>query len=254
VNIYIGDVPMRKEPFIVFSVLLLVFLAFVNCSQTVDAKSKNANVLIRKADISGDGIDDEVSLKRYNKFRDKRILLTTKLSNGKSHEIKLEDGFDQKLSLVDFDHDGIKDVFVRITDKEGSKHYLYSFKDFVFNEMIVPELPTIQGQFLDGYSARIGIQETKMEYTFRLKPRKKKYDSLGIYQNGKVNEPTELVIKPYEGYKATKINEGEYGLKGVQMVSGIEKDDSIGLVETYYSWLNGNWILKKVMVLEVSGR
>lgn len=251
-NKYSGVGPMKKEPLIILSALLLFFLIVGTCVYTVDAKAKKSNVIQKSEDITGDGVKDSVTLKKISKLRSKKIILITKLSNGKTHELSLEKGMDQDLSLVDVNHDGVKDVFVRNSYKEKVENHLFSYKDFIFKEFPIPSLPTIQGQFLNGYTAQIDIQETATDYAIKLKKRKQKYDSLGIYQNGKVNEPTELVIDPYGGFKAVKFNDGDFGLKGVQRISGIEKNDPIALVESYYSLMGGNWILRKVMVLEVN--
>ncbi len=142
--------------------------------------------------------------------------------------------------------------FSRSSAGSNAEYRLFSFKDFNFAELPIPEMPTIQGQFTNDYRAMIGIQETKMEYTFKLKKRKQKYDTLGIYHNGIVNEPTELVIEPFRGFNPVKFTEGEFGLKGIQRISGIDKADPIALVESYFTLQNGKWTMKKVMVVEVN--
>lgn len=248
---------MKKEPLIVFSVLLMILTAFTGVYSSVEAKSNHSNEIFKKADVTGDGVKDEVVLKKVKLNHKKNIehhfIITAKLSNGKTHSVKVMDGQNPKLSLVDLDHNGVKDVFIQsYLGGSNNEYRLFSFKDFIFEELKIPEMPTIQGQFVNDYRAMIGIQETKMDYTFKLKTRKQKYDTLGIYHNGIVNEPTELVIEPYGGFNPVKYTEGEFGLKGIQRISGIDKTDPIALVESYFSLLDGKWTMKKVMVVEVN--
>ncbi|MDF2904267.1 MAG: hypothetical protein K0S25_1905 [Bacillus sp. (in: firmicutes)] len=243
---------MKKKLVIICVAFLLITLAAI----TVEAKPNKSKMLVKKADITGDGVKDEVTLKEYSIRRhgnnSKKTVISLKLSTGKTQEINLRNGQNPKMVLVDFNNDGVKEIFVRFAKGGTIEHQLFSFKDSIFKEWSVPELPTIQGQFSNGYKAKITIQETKMYYMLKLHSRKENYDSLGIYRNGKVNEPTELVIRPYGGFNQTQVHENEMGLKGVQIISGIGKTDTLAFVESYYSWINGHWTLQKAKVLEVN--
>ncbi len=243
---------MKKKLLIVCVAFLLMTFAAI----TVEATPNKPKMLLKKADITGDGVKDEVSLKensmRKHGNNSPKLVISIKLSNGKTQVINLKNGHNSKMDLVDFNQDGVKEVFVRFSKGGTVEHQLFSFKDSILKEWSVPVLPTIQGQFSNDYLAKITIQETKMYYMLKLHSRKENYDSLGIYRNGKVNEPTELVIRPYGGLTPIKLHENEMGLKGVQIISGTGKTDTIAFVESYYSCVNGKWTPKKVKVLEVN--
>ena len=59
-------------------------------------------------------------------------------------------------------------------------------------------------------------------------------------KNGKLNEPTELMIDPIALFEIIKINEG-YGLKSYRQVSGAYHADGIGTIETKWYFENGQW-------------
>jgi hypothetical protein len=248
---------MKKELLFAFVALFLMSLTAITGVYAIENDPKMVPLVNQQEDINGDGQKDEISLQGlpYQK-KDmvyKEFTLTIKLTNGKIYQETLPFGLDPQINLIDINHDGHKEVFISIpTGQSGgiSKHYLYSAKDNQFSNIPIPELE-VQGQFKNGYKAMISIPATKESFIFDLMIRKERYEALGMYQNGKLNEPTELMILPYGKLKPLTIKGSHYGLKGIQTISGTSKTDKIAYVETRWYYRNGDWKLINTLVKEV---
>jgi hypothetical protein len=249
---------MKKELLFAFTALFLMSLTAITGVYAVGNDPEMVPLVNQQQeDINGDGQNDEILLfglpYQKNDIVYKEFSLTIHLSNGKTYQEMLPYGLDPKLDLMDINHDGIKDVFISIpTGQSGgmSKHYLYSAKENQISNIPIPELE-ILGQFKNGYKALISIPATKESFVFDLMVRKEMYESLGMYQNGKLNEPTELMILPYGKLKPLATKGLDYGLKGVQMITGTSKTDKIAYVETSWYYRTGDWKLINTKVKEV---
>jgi hypothetical protein len=248
----------RRELIFAFLALFLMSLTAITGVYAVENEIKPVELMKQNVDITGDGEKDEVKLtgvpykKNENEF--KEFIIIAKLSNGKTYTDSLESGKNPHLKLIDLNHDGIKDVLVDIpTGQSGGigNHYLYSAKDFIFSKVPIPDL-NLQGQFTNGYKAKISIPVTKESFVFDLMIRKEQYDSLGMYYNGKLNEPTELTILPYDQLVPTATKGDKIGLKGVQTIIGTSKTDTIAFVESTWYYANGHWNLVKTKVREAN--
>jgi hypothetical protein len=248
---------MKKELLFAFMALFLMSLTAITGVYANENDPKMVQLVHQQEDINGDGQKDVISLQglpyQKNDIVYKGFSLTIKLSNGKTYKEKLTYGLDPQLNLIDINHDGNKDVFISIpTGQSGgmSKHYLYTSKENQFSNIPIPELE-VQGQFKNGYKAMISIPATKESFVFDLMIRKEMYESLGMYHNGKLNEPTELMILPYGKLKPLSTKGLDFGLKGVQMISGTSKTDKIAYVETSWYYRDGDWKLINTEVKEV---
>nr|WP_295973614.1 hypothetical protein [uncultured Bacillus sp.] len=256
---------MKKEFVIVLIVLIAVFflsLRTITGANSLEQNKNNLNekeiVLIEeKQDISGDGKDETILLKgvRYEEGASylREIKLFIKASNGKSYSHELEGGYEPSVTFVDLDHDGIEDLLISIPagGSGGITNYNWlTFKDFQLKEMILPDPLTITSQFLENYQAKIVIENTGQSVTFNLQERKKEYDRLGIYQNGKLNEPRELMIDPYSTFKPVIVKDHLYGLKAIQQISGAYHADGIAFIESTWFYENGKWNLVDAKVIE----
>ena len=222
-------------------------------------KEKTIVIVKDEVDVSGDGKEDTVEIKGipYEEGTSylKEIFLEINASDGKTYKTELNSGFEPKIDFNDLNHDGIADMFISIpTGGSGgiSHYFLYTLKDFQLTDITVPDPLVISSEFQNGYKASITIDNTGKSYTFDLKSRKKDYDRLGIYQNGKLNEPLELMVDPYSTLKPVIVKNESYGLKGVQQISGAYHADGIAFVESTWYYENEKWNLvdTKVMVRE----
>jgi len=250
---------MKKE--VVFAIAAFIFmtLSAITYAYAVENNEKMILLSEEKIDVSNDGKKDTILLKGVpyeegTKFL-KEIQLQIDASNGKSYKVELEPGYSPAIQYVDLNHDGLKDMFISI-DSGGSGgisyYYLYTLKDFILQDLGVPDPLVINSQFMNGYKANISINDTGQSYTFDLRNRADDYERLGIYHNGKLSEPMELMVDPYSSLKPIQMNDKMYGLIGIQAVSGAYHADRIALVEATWYYENGKWVLKNTKVLETN--
>jgi hypothetical protein len=221
-------------------------------------KQSQTDIVQEHVDVTGDGKDDIITItgvpfEKGSLFL-KEISMKIKTSEGESFHNELEGGYEPTLAFNDFNHDDVKDVFVSVeTGGSGglSTYNLYSFKNAKQVDLGVPEPLTLISQFEEGYKASIKIEETSKSYTFDLRDRKSKYDRLGIYNNGKLNEPMELMVFPYSTLKPVVVRDKQIGFKGVQRISGVANVDTIGFVESSWIFEEGKWKLVDTTVQKI---
>jgi len=254
---------MKKEIGLALLALFFMSLNFLTGAYAeVSDKEKSDGeklhtVINEEMDVSGDGKPDMIEIKgvRYEKGSSylKEIFLEITGSNGKLYRAKLESGFDPILEFVDLNHDGVKDMYISIpTGGSGgiSNFFLYTLKDFQLTDIGIPDPLMITSEFQDGYKAVITIDNINKSYTFDLKDRKEDYERLGLYQNGKLNEPRELMVDPYSTLKPVIIKDESNGLRGIQQVSGAYHADGIAFIESRWFYENGKWNLVDTKIME----
>jgi hypothetical protein len=246
---------MRKELILVFTVFILVSLTAITGVYAFEEKAKIITLSKNELDITGDGLNEVIYL-MAQPYQDKhsyfkKIYIQIKASNHRSYKIPLESGINPKLKFVDLNHDSVKDLFVSIpTGGSGDicTNYIYSLKAFKLINLTVPEPLEVDSRFENDYKANIKIAQTNTSYSFDLKDRKKYYEKLGLFYNGKLNEPTELSVNSFNQMKPALFNENQLGLKGVQRITGAANADTIANVESSWLFEDGHWRLIKVDV------
>lgn len=241
---------MKKELLLTFAAFFCMSLTALTGVYAGESHDKTVTVSESKVDVTGDKKRDTIYVKGVP-FEEgaqflKRIYLKIKASNGRTYEIELDGGYDPALAFRDLNHDGVKDIYISIpTGGSGglSNFYLYTLKDFKVTNLTVPEPLALSSEFADGYKASITIQQTGQSYSFDLSDRKEDYERLGLYQDGKLNEPTELMVLPFGILKPYKVAGKGYGLAGSQRVNGAYNADGIAEVESTWFYENGKWNL-----------
>ncbi|ESU33561.1 hypothetical protein G3A_05000 [Bacillus sp. 17376] len=239
---------MKKELLITFSAFFFMSLTALTGVYAGESQEKTVTISEEKVDVTGDGKKDLIYVKGvpYEEGAQflKKIFLKIRASNGENYKIDLEAGYDPTNIYKDLNHDSVKDIFISVpTGGSGglSNFYLYSLKDFQVTNLTVPEPLAASSQFEDGYKASIKLQETGQSYTFDLSDRKEEYESLGLYQDGKLNEPTELMVLPFGILKPIKVKDDFYGLKGIQRINGAYNADGIANIESTWLYEKGKW-------------
>lgn len=241
---------MKKELLLTFAAFFCMSLTALTGVYAGESHDKTVTVSEEKVDVTGDRKKETIYVKGVP-FEEgaqflKSIYLKIKASDGKTYKIELEGGYDPSTTYRDLNHDGVKDIFVSIpTGGSGglSNFFLYTLKNFKVTDITVPEPLTINSQFEDGYKASITIEETGQSYSFDLSDRKEDYERLGLYQDGKLNEPTELMVLPYGILKPVKVKENLYGLAGSQRINGAYNADGVAEVESTWFYENDKWNL-----------
>lgn len=251
---------MWKELLFAFAAFFFMSLSAITGVYADEQEQKTVTLSKNKVDVTGDHKADTVYLKGvyYEEGASflKEISLVIKASDGNKYKAELEGGYEPQIQFEDLNHDSINDIYISIpTGGSGglSNFYLYTLKDFKLVDLSVPDPLVINSQFQNGYKAAISIQDTKQSYTFDLRDRGEEYERLGLYVNGKLSEPTELMVNPYSTLKIIPV-EGKTGLMGVQRISGAYNADTIAFVESFWLYENGKWNLKDTKVMKMNSR
>ncbi|MDZ5472724.1 hypothetical protein SM124_13405 [Bacillus sp. 31A1R] len=247
---------MKRDLLFAFSAFFFMSLTAITGVYAVEEANKVQIISKDRLDVTGDGKKDTVFMKgvpfEQGVLFLKDIFLEIVASDGKKYKIPLEGGYEPTIQFQDLNQDNIKDLIVTVeTGGSGglSNHYLYTLKDFKVTDLTVPEPLIIQSEFLDHYKATINIQNNNKTYHFNLKSRAEDYERIGLYHNGKLNEPTELMVLPFGTLKPIPL-ENQMGLKGVQRISGAYNADFIAFVESTWLLENGKWVVRDVNVME----
>jgi hypothetical protein len=250
---------MKKELLFAFAAFFFMSLSAITGVYAVEEANTLESVIVKEQmDVTGDGKLDTIYVKG-EPFEEgaiflRSITLEILSATGKSHKINLEGGYEPQIDFKDLNNDGVKDIFLAVnTGGSGglSNHYLFTVKDDQLTDLTVPEPLVIQTSFLNGYKANMTIENTNESYQFDLRNRAKDYERLGLYHNGKLNEPAELMVLPFGTLKPVKVNGNQMGLKGSQRISGAYNADSIAYVESSWVYENGKWKLLDTNVMEL---
>jgi hypothetical protein len=246
---------MKKELLLGITSFFLMSLTAITGVYAIEETTKIVTISKEKADISGDGKEEEILLKGVSYQKEdtflEKIYIDISASNRKKYTFPLESGTKAALQLVDLNDDGVKDVFASVLKGESERivqNYSYSMKNFVHTNMALPEPLEIDSHFLNGYKAEIKLAKTGQTYLFDLKDRRKYYKKLGLYYHGKLNEPTELIVNPFSSLQPIPVENNKVGLLGEQRVSGIANADMIATVESTWSYIQGHWKLVRIVV------
>ncbi|MEH6988498.1 hypothetical protein [Cytobacillus firmus] len=251
---------MKKELLFAFAAFFFMSLSAITGVYAGEQEQKTVTLSKDKVDVTGDSKADTVYIKGvyYEEGASflKEISLEVKASDGNAYKAELEGGYEPLIQFEDLNSDSIKDMYISIpTGGSGglSNFHLYTLKDFKLVDLSVPDPLVINSQFENGYKANISVQDTKQSYTFDLRDRSEEYERLGLYVNGKLSEPTELMVNPYSTLKIIPVEEKE-GLMGVQRISGAYNADTIAFVESFWLYEDGKWNLKDTKVMKMNSR
>ncbi|MCM3675380.1 hypothetical protein M3699_16240 [Peribacillus simplex] len=250
---------MKKLDLLKYAVLVIsLFLSY----QAVEAHDKNFQVdgtyISTKRDVTGDQKIDIIQVQGLPYEEGSKFLKEIELnveSNRRTISVPLGAGYTPDLKVADLNNDRVQDVLVTVL-MEGRERlitsYAYTFKDGKVKVLEVPPSVPVTAQFLDGYKAEIIIEGQK-PVVIDVSSRKQAYDELGIYRNGKLNEPTELLVDPYSSLDFKTVFGKGKALMGVQNVKGPDERDSILEIKSVWKYNNG-WQLVKAQVKPAKGR
>ena len=235
---------MRKHLINFFIVSLLLCLI---STASVHAKDKGlVKLATYKTELTGDHHLEKIQLIKKENDRLEMVIVSKK-----SYQIPLPSGKEPKIIFKDMNQDSIKDIFIYISSKDYDKaatYFIYTLKDENLSRMIVPEGLPVTAQFRNGYKASVQINQTGQTFVMDLNKQKKQYDQQGIYQNGMLNEPTELMVSGVKTLKPVRLRDLSIGLKGRQLISDGYNDEMIGYVDSTWKWSNHHWELQNTIV------
>jgi len=232
-------------------------LSAITGAYALENEEQEKNVLQEQKDINGDGKQETIGLngilsEEENDFYTRLTIQITDSKEQKSVQ-EVDGGFNPQLELIDLDGDGTDEMFLTLAENErGSKKRfaIYDYDGTMIKEASIPELPVMTSSFKEDYKAELVIEGIKT-YNFDLYERKNTYEQLGLYQNGHLNESTELIISPFSQLKPSSYKQ-KLTLEGKQMISGIAPVDKIAYLETVWTNKDNTWKLEKIKVKEIS--
>jgi hypothetical protein len=245
---------MKKHLLLVFIVLLFLCITEKIGVHAAVSNGKIVTIFKDTEDITGDGKKDSITLTGIKMAPEeyKNVVIKITDSNKAHEKINLPNGYNPSLQFIDVNQDGVMDIFGSVNDsKRGAKSHqiVYTAKNLKTVNLGLPAPLILESHFLNDYKAKINIRKTGDNYIIDLKKRKEYYEKLGVFYNGKLNEPTELMVHDYNSFKPVQIG-GHVGLKGTQKVTGVTDSDTIGFVESTWKFEHSEWILANVVVLK----
>ena len=248
---------MDKLTILKYAVLLLfLFLSY----QAVEAHDKNykedGTYISQKRDVTGDKVIDVIQVEGIPNEKGGAYLREIQLnveSKRQDVTVSLQAGYKPHLYLTDLNKDGVQDVLVTVLN--GGKDrtlttFAYSFKNGKAVELETPPSVPVMAQFLDGYKAEVGIEGQK-SMVIDVSEHKEKYEELGIYQNGRLNESMELQVGAYTSLKPKTFFGKRRGLSGIQYVKGADETDRLIEIQSLWKFNNG-WTLVKAKMKPVN--
>lgn len=208
-----------------------------------------------KADVTGDGIIDTVSLVGYKEKPDdifiRNITLLMEDGNTKqtiSVSFSNNAGYNPRIFLGDFNNDSIPDVLISI-DSGGSGgfgfYYIYSFKNNIVTKLFDSEdfnkVYQYEVEFREGCRVSVYSKYTKKTYLIDVSNKKEFYMEAGVYsRNCKLLKPTEGFVPGLNTlYPMSADKTGHYNLLVLLKIAGLYNADTLGYVEMNMSW-DGN--------------
>jgi hypothetical protein len=224
-------------------------MCFTNLT-VVNALDKRIEILATfKKDVTGDKLPDKIQIIKSGKIVKMQVIS----KKNKNYIINL--GEVQKPSVVfqDLTQDEVKDIFISNNNKKGgeAEYYLFSFGNEQMNKISLPEGLNIIAQFENNYQASIKINQSGKAYTLDFRHQKENFEKRGLYQNGALNEPTELMVSSIHSLQLTRNKDLTFGLKGRQLVDDGYGGAKMAFVDSSWKWVNGNWELQKTSVKKI---
>jgi hypothetical protein len=244
---------VRKAQIFGLVFILIITLTTITVVYAKD-KKEISTLASYKKDITGDHQQDRIEVKGITvgeKFKNVEIDIIT--SKDKKYNIPLTGNQKPKVFFKDLNQDGLKDLLVSSTPYEENEtnFHLYSFKDDQFTNIGLPDPLSLTAQLENNYQASIVIDKTGNEYAIDLKNKRKSFERSGLYQNGRLNEPTELIVKSFEQITPVRLRDMKVGLKTSQLIGEGYTGDSIAKVVSTWKWSNGRWELLKTGIKKI---
>lgn len=217
----------------------------------------NATIIFtQNADVTGDGIADTIFLTGRGRsdnpiFFEDVILNVTIGGSGRTITQSLapdNTGYNPRFVLCDFNKDGVPDILTSI-DSGGSGAFvfnrLYSVRGGQFRELfnVAAFNERFKGQvvYLNDYRVEITVPALDKRYFVDVSDRKEIYQGRIYDQNGRLLEPTMGEVSDLNVLYPTQ--EGSScGLLALQRVIGLFGADSLGYLDTKFTWEEGGFV------------
>lgn len=207
-----------------------------------------------QADVTGDGMLDSIYLvadrPRPNNPEYVENVGLKVISGNKLFDITFpyNNGYSPILFVGDLTGDGIDDVLINIF-AGGNEGFLTSYAYTFANDMpmllsdskIFNDIQTGTVKYDDNYRVNIQTNNPPRIYTIDISDRDPDYLAMLYNEDGTLRRPTEGTLLGLVSLHPVDYEfNGDYNLSAVQRVIGIDNLDTLGLVETYFTWQPAN--------------
>ncbi|QRG66885.1 hypothetical protein [Brevibacillus choshinensis] len=226
-------------------------------SQIAPAPAVYEELKIARQDVTGDARADIITLlgKRFAPdspyYEQLKLMVQDPVAKKVSFFQTTYGGYQPEMSFCDFVGNKTKQILVQAPTGGSagtSDFYLFSDKDNNPAVLPVPQPLTISGSYQDGYKVPLTIKETNQTTVLDLSDRKDIYEENGVYKNGKLVQPVEVLPNTFSVLKPVEAADGTCELRGEQRVSGVANADTIAYVESLWKWVNDGWKLQSAQV------
>ncbi|WP_085991513.1 hypothetical protein [Oceanobacillus senegalensis] len=236
--------------------LILVILMLISPFSVYGMKEEAVLINTYQADVTGDGILDEINLKGipFSKgaeyFHNIWVEVKSKGHEDGRWKISYGDGYEPAIQFVDINHDNVQDMLYQSPTggSGGLYHYdLHTLANGDLLEIPLPKQEYISGKFADGFKIKIQFTPNEKPIEVDVKNRSKEYIRQGIYnKKGKLKKAKSLIIDPIAFFEPVKLTERKgNGLKSYKQVSGAYHADQLGTIEAIWYYIDGEWIILK---------
>lgn len=203
-----------------------------------------------QADVTGDGIPDSIYLVG-NRPRPQMPGYVENLglrvtSGGKVYEVDFPygNGYSPILFVGDLTQDGVNDILVNIFaggDGGFLTSYAYSFANeqprLLVDSKTFNDLQTGTVTYQDNYRVQIQTLRPPRIYTIDISDRGPDYLNEIYNEDGTLRRPLEGTLLGLIALHPVDFDvNGQYNLSAVQRAIGLTNLDTLGLLETYFSW------------------
>ncbi|MED4229466.1 hypothetical protein [Neobacillus cucumis] len=238
--------------------------------QSADSRQIHPNrptiVTVKRGDIDGDGIQDNVFLTAY-KTPDSPFWKDTTLvvQNGRTHhydhiQLKNNSGYNPTLFLGDFTGKKGDDILI-IIDTGGSGGtiyaYIYSYMNGqlrqIFDSDAFNDSYKYDVTFENQYRAQVISHYLREKYMLDLTYKGKEYLSEIYNPQGILKAPINGWVNPLSGIYPIDFNRDNlYELQAYQRIAGRYNADSLGTVQTVLKW-NGQEFAPERQIVAIFG-
>ncbi|MGL4797804.1 MAG: hypothetical protein ACRCWY_00195 [Cellulosilyticaceae bacterium] len=217
----------------------------------------NAEVIdFLQGDVIGTGCIDNVSLIGEKSFGQSAGLVKNMRIKIESQncEEKLEfslpegNGYSPILFLGDFTGDEVDEILITYYSAPNGGYvynYIYQIKDgepkLLFDTRVYNEAYNGLVQYLDKYKVLVETEKLAKQYLLDISMKDQVYLDALYTPEGKLKKPQEGEILGVIAANPADFDSNRiYNLSAVQQIVGVEKEDTLALLETFFKWQSGS--------------
>ncbi|GAB4072713.1 hypothetical protein GCM10028778_04490 [Barrientosiimonas marina] len=236
---------------LIIAALLLTGFLMPSPATAEETEPHSQEIHIYQKDVAGNNAQETVKLLGTSLGSDSNYntIIKTHITNteGDDWEISYEGGYKPYIQFYDLNHNNVNDLFYQSETGNGDSHHyhLHTFENGQLTEMKLPEQQSIKAEFRDDFQIAVQIDYKQEPSLINVADKASAYIRKGIYkENGDVKSDASPIIAPIARFEPVQVSDSQgYGLKSRQQISGTDRSDKLGTIETLWYYENGEWII-----------